>query len=323
MDGTIENVKLVRAFIEFKAREGKSRRTIQSYSLKLASFLEHIDPQPIDSLAVDALEGWLDRPRLKRCAAGRASLATIRNESAILRSAFKFWSVRDLVPRNTAALLGNVDKPRRQPKPADQKLVRLLLGQPLPLEERFVFEAMHHLGLRREEVCRLRPSSFDTTNGLVTIEGKGAKERVIEYADLLAWQQAKGYAVGAFTQTLSALLDARRDRLACDSYGRAQEAHMVPWGDHSRSAFAPMADPQEVNKRLNRWLVAADTKAGSITPHQFRHAFGTWMLRHGMDVVLVSALMGHSSLAVTQGYLDLGSQPVRDLLRRELREFNR
>src|SRR4051794_9116727 len=114
---TAENVELVRAFIQFKAREGKSRRTIQSYTLKLASFLEHIDPLPIGSVAVDVLEGWLDRERRKRSATGRAAPATIRNESAVLRSAFKFRSVRELVPRNTAALLGNVDKPRRQPRP--------------------------------------------------------------------------------------------------------------------------------------------------------------------------------------------------------------
>ena len=125
-------------------------------------------------------------------------------------------------------------------------------------------------------------------------------------------------APGDFEATVRAVLDERVGRSAIDADGRVVESYVVPWGERSRSAFAPMADPQEINKRLNRRSSELGIAAGAVTPHQFRHAFATWMLRHGMDVVLVSNLMGHSSVAVTQDYLDLGATPVRDLLRREL-----
>src|SRR4051794_22240056 len=104
MEVSEENVRLVRAFLEFKQREGKSRRTLHSYRIKLVSLLHAAGPVPLGALTPEDLERWLDRERPKRTPSGRAALGTVKNEAAILRSAFKFWRVRGMVAADTAAM---------------------------------------------------------------------------------------------------------------------------------------------------------------------------------------------------------------------------
>ena len=47
------------------------------------------------------------------------------------------------------------------------------------LRDRAVFEVLYSTGMRREEVRRLQPDAVDFDNGLVLVEGKGGKERVV------------------------------------------------------------------------------------------------------------------------------------------------
>lgn len=42
-----------------------------------------------------------------------------------------------------------------------------------------------------------------------------------------------------------------------------------------------------------------------VGPHRLRRTFATWCLRSGCDIETLRRLMGHSSLAVLQGYLAL------------------
>jgi integrase/recombinase XerD len=37
-----------------------------------------------------------------------------------------------------------------------------------------------------------------------------------------------------------------------------------------------------------------------VTPHTFRHSAATWMLRSGMNPLLVAQVLGHSSLDMIQ-----------------------
>jgi site-specific recombinase XerD len=49
---------------------------------------------------------------------------------------------------------------------------------------------------------------------------------------------------------------------------------------------------------------AAGIAARQISPHALRHACALRALRHGGNVVAVSKLLGHASIATTQRFLD-------------------
>ena len=69
---------------------------------------------------------------------------------------------------------------------------------------------------------------------------------------------------------------------------------------------------QSVLKRLTRRLPF------HVSPHILRHTFATEYLRAGGDLESIRRIMGHSTLAVTQIYLDL----VRDDLVESHRSYS-
>jgi integrase/recombinase XerC/integrase/recombinase XerD len=57
---------------------------------------------------------------------------------------------------------------------------------------------------------------------------------------------------------------------------------------------------------LNMMMMRLSRRLGfEVRPHKLRRTAATTMLRNGADVLTVSKILGHSSIAVTQRYLDL------------------
>jgi site-specific recombinase XerD len=61
--------------------------------------------------------------------------------------------------------------------------------------------------------------------------------------------------------------------------------------------------PQYVRNLLHR-LAAGPGIDKRVHPHGLRHTFADELRRRGVDVVTISKLLGHSSIAVTSRYLD-------------------
>ena len=51
-------------------------------------------------------------------------------------------------------------------------------------------------------------------------------------------------------------------------------------------------------------------KIKSLTPHKPRHTFGTELVSRGVSVRTIQALMGHSNLNTTAGYLGVASREL-------------
>ena len=127
-------------------------------------------------------------------------------------------------------------------------------------------------GLRCMEIATLRRE--DVIDGLDTpflrITGKGGKERIIPLpVSVLAELRAAG---------------------------------MPPRG-HVFSRMDGQPGPptaKRVSNRINKHLHAADVPG---TAHQMRHRFGTKLYGATHDLMLVAAVMGHSSTDTTMGYV--------------------
>lgn len=53
---------------------------------------------------------------------------------------------------------------------------------------------------------------------------------------------------------------------------------------------------------------------GEATPHQLRHRFATVAYARSGDIVAVSRLLGHASVATTQRYVAVGADSLRQLV---------
>jgi integrase/recombinase XerC len=58
--------------------------------------------------------------------------------------------------------------------------------------------------------------------------------------------------------------------------------------------------------------LAIETKEVHIHPHLFRHSFAIGLLRNGVDILVVSKLLGHSNIQTTQRYLGLYTEELKE-----------
>ena len=140
----------------------------------------------------------------------------------------------------------------------------------LGLRNQLIVEVLYGSGLRVSELCDLRLTSLNRTKSMLTVTGKGNKERRVP---------------------LSA---PSRDVLS--SWLRARSA-LTPQSDHLLvSAKGARIDPREVRRVLTNRTPAP------VHPHALRHTFATHLLDGGADLRVVQELLGHASLAATQRY---------------------
>jgi integrase/recombinase XerD len=132
--------------------------------------------------------------------------------------------------------------------------------------------------LRVSELCALRPGDLDLERGLVRVDGKGGKQRVVP-TGREACEAARRY------------LARGRPLL-----GRAQQ----------RDAFLLNARGRRISRQgvfnLVRRHAAAAGIATTVSPHALRHSFATHLIENGCDLRVVQELLGHASISTTEVY---------------------
>ena len=140
-------------------------------------------------------------------------------------------------------------------------------------------------GLRLAELASLKVGSIDMRTGLVTVMGKGRKQR----------QVVVGAKARAAVLKMLACTDARPG----DGLWPAFNLH------GERVGTLTLHGVRLAIVRLGR-------RAGvhPCGPHRFRRTFALWSLRDGMDLHSLRLLMGHADLDVLQRYLKLAGEDV-------------
>lgn len=144
-----------------------------------------------------------------------------------------------------------------------------------------ILEMLYGSGLRVSELCGVDIDSIDLKKHLVTVWGKGGKERRVPMSL-------------AGVETLRQWLSVRHEVV----------------GDDSGDALFLNAHGRRLGTRDVRRLL--DERAESPThPHALRHTYATHLLDGGADLRSVQELLGHSDVVTTQRYTHVSKERLR------------
>lgn len=144
------------------------------------------------------------------------------------------------------------------------------------LLEVLVLEVLYQTGMRKAELCGLRMDYVDLEGQELRVVGKGNKMRVIPISEALA-------------ELMRRYCQLRRP------VGESEVYFFV-------NRKGKKLSEKFVYSTVNRYLSVVTSKRKK-SPHILRHSFATHVLGNGAEISKVKAILGHSSLASTQGYI--------------------
>ena len=85
---------------------------------------------------------------------------------------------------------------------------------------------------------------------------------------------------------------------------RSQHARQAGWGTNVQDGYvlgdgdgrSPL-DPDKMTERFR--FIAKKAGTGNVHLHSMRHAFGSYLILRGVDIVSVSEMLGHSKVTTT------------------------
>lgn len=275
-------------------RRNRRPTTLMAYRQVMRDFLPWVGDMDVAAVTRMEIESFLERPHLR---VARPKPATVKREVSTLRAFFQFCEDEGLVEKSPARGVHAPTVHNVQPRPIPDDVWRMWWGHDLPDGLRVALGLGFFGGLRRAEIVGLRVGQV-TNEAVVDFVRKGGGTHTLPWADMRsALQRRLPHLVEARDSLVPAL-----NRLR----SRGAEAPLMPWAS---------LDPGEVNKRIRRW--GERHGLPSFTPHQLRHSTATNLLRAGVPLHLVTALLNHSNPAITMRYVAAGASQLAEHLRNQ------
>jgi integrase/recombinase XerD len=296
--------QLTGQFLEMLASEkGAADNTLQAYRRDLDDFLGFLARRK--QTLTGAVPADISAYMRDLSESGLAASSRARRLSAI-RQLYKFLSTERAMDEDPAHRIVGPKKARALPKTLSvgevDSLIETARGRIEHASGRdrvralrlyALIEMLYATGMRVSELVTLPRSVLIGDDRVLTIKGKGGRERLVPL-------------------TPSA-------RAALDRYlGVGFEDGVAPmvktkWLFASRGAEGHFTR-QRVGQELKELAVEAGLDPERVSPHVLRHAFASHLLDRGADLRSVQQLLGHADISTTQIYTHVLEERLKKLV---------
>jgi integrase/recombinase XerD len=286
------------------AERGATANTIQAYTRDISDFLAFLASKGANAQGADA-----DHVRAYLAGLSRKGLAPTsraRKLSAI-RQFFRFLLAEGLRADDPSSAIDSPKLGRPLPKILSLAEVETLIetarqatataaeGVPRRRALRLygLIETLYASGLRVSELIALPRNALAADDRVLTIKGKGGRERLVPLNDA---------ARRALAGHMAAMAEA-------EAAGKAVSGWLFPTGDGGQHLTR-----QRFGQELKGLALAADLDPARVSPHVLRHAFASHLLERGADLRTVQQLLGHADISTTQIYTHVIEERLRRLV---------
>ncbi len=285
-----------------------SLHTLKAYDIDLNEFKkytgENKDINLCDKYKIRGFVAYLQKRKLKE--------SSVKRRLACIKTLFNWLEEEELISHNPCYRLNITIKiPKRLPRSLSRTELQKLFSashNPLNVNElselntiqfdtarKFnllttivSLEILFATGMRVGELVSINLSDIDLIEGVISIIGKGNRQRRVFITSDELIKLLKFYV----TQRI--LRQPGTDNLLINSRGAAASTQFI------RGLIRNTGIHKKINKQ--------------ITPHMLRHSCATQLLESGVDIRYVQRLLGHHSISTTEIYTHVSDNSLRDVI---------
>lgn len=276
---------------------GYRERTIRDYDMHVNHFREKSGIMYLHEITSKDIVDWLAGMNVNN----QTKLTRFKALSAFLAKCFRtgwldseFWR----------SIKIKVDTPVKQGA-TERDLYTLMsvldLGRFVELRDATAALLMYQTGVRIGTLAQLTESNFDLETNTLIIEGEQMKAR--EPIEL---------PIDERLSTLVSALIAQNRLIRREKGVKGSEVFIT---QHGRKIDVSTTN-NTIRKRLKKY--EREFGLANINPHGLRRGFAKRLLDKGVNIVIISKALGHSSTEVTARYLHVDKKEISDELRKYL-----
>ena len=270
---------LLDAYLSAKTVEGKSEATIIQYRYVIGRLMASVNVHT-KSITVYHLRKYLADE-----GARGISARTLENYRQTFNAYFNWLQRENLIINNPCRNLGKVKYPKKKKSIYNSADIERMKYNCKTLRDRAIICFLKATACRIGEMTSLNRDDVNLEKMECKVFGKGSKERIV-YLDDVACMLLREY------------LDSRTDNYPALFIGKGTSR----------------LSKHGVQNMLRKLGVTSKVK--HLHAHKFRRSTATELIRHGMTVQEVAAILGHDKLDTTMEYVVLDQTDIKNSYRK-------
>ncbi len=284
--------KDIDAFLEYIEKQKMySLNTKKNYEIDINEFMNYLKDKEINYTDVnyEFIKEYLVFMYNKKYKRN-----TIARKLSSLRSFYKYLFNNNIIKTNPFKYVKTPKKEKMLPKYLSVVDLETIFNVPnlnfnLGQRDRLILEILYATGIRVGELVEIKVSDIDFFNKEIKVNGKGNKQRIVEFGDYCF-------------EYINLFLNDGREKIL-KKHNKTSSYLII--NDHGDKITT-----RGVELLIDKIIKKAALKR-KVTPHMLRHTFATHLLNEGCDILTVKELLGHESLESTQIYTHVSNEHLR------------
>lgn len=270
---------LLEIYLSALTVEGRSKATINRYRYIIGRMIDSTGVGS-RSMTIYHLRKYLSDEKSRGI-----SDRTLESTRQVFSAYFNWLQREGLIQSNPTANLGSIKfKKKVKQIYSDMEIERLKI-ECTNIRDKAIISFLLSTGCRISEMLNLNRDDIDFNSLECKVVGKGNKERTV-YIDAVTAMYVKEYIFSRSDYDKSLFLNSRGARLTASGV------------------------------RIVLRKLAKKCGMDDVYPHKFRRTLATNLIRHGMPIQEVAAILGHDKLDTTMQYVILDNTDVKNAYRK-------